>query len=165
MAAGALLVGCLPTYDDEPAAAECPSPPARSFVATVDRVVDGDTFVARRRGDRLRVRLIGVDAPESVRPGAPVECWGKRSSAVLRRLLPEGADVRAAYQAGGRQDRYDRELWDVWSGGRFVAAQLVRRGAARAVAYPPQVEHSDLLSRVEAAAAQDRVGLFGACDR
>ena len=149
--------------DDGPGARDVPSPPPRSFAATVDRVVDGDTFIALRRGERLRVRLIGVNAPESVRPGAPVECWGPRSAAVLRRLLPEGVDVLAAYQSGGRRDRYDRELWDVWVDGRFVAAQLIRRGAARTLAYPPQVEHSDVLTRLEAAAVADRVGLFGAC--
>jgi micrococcal nuclease len=140
------------------------APPDRSFRASVERVVDGDTVIALRRGERVRVRLIGVDAPESVRPDHPVECWGRQASRVLTRLLPVGARVRAAYQDGGRRDAYGRDLWDVWlPDGRFVQGALVRRGAAEAVAYRPQVEHAAFLDRVEARARDRGAGLWGAC--
>ena len=101
------LVGCSPPSASHAATRETSAvrAPDRAFVATVDRVVDGDTFIALVRGARVRVRLIGVDSPESVRPGYPVECWGHEASAVLTRLLPAGTRVRAAYQAGGRLDR------------------------------------------------------------
>jgi micrococcal nuclease len=141
-----------------------PTPPGRAFDARVDRVVDGDTFIAVRRGERLRVRLIGVDAPESVRPGYPVECWGPEASRLLARTLPVGSKVRAAYQDGGRHDRYGRELWDVWlPGGTFVQGRLVRRGAAEAVAYEPQTDHARRLDQIEARARAVDVGLWGAC--
>lgn len=141
-----------------------PTAPPRAFAARVDRVVDGDTFVAVVRGERLRVRLIGVDAPESVQPDAPVECHGPESAALLAALLPAGREVQAAYQRGGRQDRFGRELWDVWlPDGRFVQAVLVRRGAARAVAYEPQVAHAGTLARLQDQARTDRRGLFAAC--
>lgn len=141
-----------------------PVAPGRAFDATVERVVDGDTLIALRRGERLRVRLIGVDAPESVRPEFPVECWGPEAAALLARLLPPGTRVRAAYQRGGRQDRYGRELWDVWlADGRFVQAVLVRRGAAEAVAYEPQVEHAEALAGLESVARREGRGKFGAC--
>ena len=161
----AVLAGCASAA--EPADGAGPGDPAvppRAFAAVVERVVDGDTLIARRSGARLRVRLIGVDAPESVRPDSPVECWGREAAAVLARLLPPGTRVRAAYQPGGRRDRYDRELWDVWlPDGRLVQAVLVRRGAARATAYEPQVVHEDLLSTLEGRARASRRGLFGAC--
>lgn len=138
--------------------------PDRAFRATVDRVVDGDTFIALRRGERIRVRLIGVDSPESVRPGYPVECWGPESSKVLTLLLPAGTRISAAYQSGGRTDVYGRDLWDVWlPDGRFVQAVLVRRGAAEAVAYRPQVAHAAYLERVEASARARGAGLWGHC--
>jgi micrococcal nuclease len=138
--------------------------PAAAFAAGVERVVDGDTFVARRGGQRLRVRLIGVDAPESVRPDAAPECFGRAAAGVLRELLPAGQRVFAAYQGDERRDRFGRELWDVWlPDGRFVQAHLVRRGAARARAYPPQTRYADRLARLEAAARLQRAGLHGAC--
>lgn len=161
------LVACAgpsPSYEGQAAAAGNPRPPARAFDARVERVVDGDTFVALRAGRRLRVRLIGVDAPESVQPGVPVECHGRASARVLRRMLPAGTRVVAAYQPGGRRDRFGRELWDVWlPGGRFVQAALVRRGAAVAQAYSPQTAHADRLAAVETRAAARRAGLHHDC--
>jgi micrococcal nuclease len=146
------------------AATGAPPAPARAFTARVDRVVDGDTFIAVRRGVLVRVRLIGVDSPESVRPDYPVECWGHEASAVLTRLLPVGTKVTAAYQAGGTQDRYGRDLWDVWlPDGRFLQGVLVRRGAAEAYPYRPQVAHASYLESVEAVARARDAGLWGHC--
>ena len=107
-------------------------PPGRAFTARVERVVDGDTFIAVRRGERLRVRLIGVDAPESVKPGAPVECWGPESSRLLHRLLPVDSVVTGRHQDGGKHDIYGRDLWDVWlPDGRFLQAVLGAQGRCR----------------------------------
>ena len=61
--------------------------------ATVVRVVDGDTLVVSIAGREERVRLIGVDTPETVHPQKPVEYFGKEASAFTKRLA-EGAVVR-----------------------------------------------------------------------
>src|SRR2546421_10345482 len=115
--------------------------PGRTFTARVVRVVDGDTFVARPSGSHhdVRVRIIGVDTPETVKPGAPVRCYGPQASALTKRLLPQGLLVRAAYEHGGRTDRYGRDLWDVWlPDRRVVAGPLASPGAARAYPGSPQ---------------------------
>jgi len=141
-----------------------PPSPARAFDARVERVVDGDTLIATTGGRAVRVRLIGIDAPESVQPDAPVECYGRAASDVLERLLPAATAVRAAYEAGGRRDRFGRDLWDVWlPDGTFVQAELVRVGAAEARAYPPHTEHADRLDRAERRARDADAGLWGAC--
>lgn len=156
--------GLSSSYAGTGAAAGDPPAPPRAFEAQVVRVVDGDTFIARRGGRDLRVRLIGVDAPESVTPNVPVECYGPRASRALTRMLPVGDRVRAAYQGGGRRDRFGRELWDVWlRGGAFVQARLVRRGLAEARAYPPQTDHAERLDAIERRARTATTGLWGAC--
>ena len=138
--------------------------PSAAFGATVERVVDGDTFIARRDGRSLRVRLIGVNAPESVKPGAPVECFGPESSRVLPDLLPVGARVRAAYEEGGQRDQYGRELWDVWlADGRFLQTVLVERGAAQARLYRPQPTYADLLAELGDQVQAQGKGLYGKC--
>jgi micrococcal nuclease len=157
------LVGCGPASASF-AATTAPTAPGRAFTARVDRVVDGDTFIAVRRGELVRVRLIGVDAPESVRPGYPVECWGHEASAVLTRLLPAGTRVTAAYQDGGKRDQYGRDLWDVWlPDGRFLQGVLVRKGATESYPYRPQVAHAAYLETVETRARARDVGLWGHC--
>ncbi|MDQ1665391.1 MAG: micrococcal nuclease [Actinomycetota bacterium] len=138
--------------------------PGDAFRATVDRVVDGDTIVARRDGRLWRVRLIGIDAPESVKPDAPVECFGPESARFLRDLLRGGTAVRAAYEDGGQRDQFGRELWDVWlPDGRLVQAVLVRAGTAEARLYRPQREYADLLAGLEEEARDAGTGLHSAC--
>lgn len=141
-----------------------PRPPPEAFSATVERVVDGDTVVARvpGRASTVRVRLIGVDTPEDVKPGTPVRCYGRAAARLAGALLPAGAQVRADYEPGGRTDRYGRDLWDVWlPDGRFLQGVLVTAGAARAYRFPPQVEHAPLLASLAGQARGAGRGLWG----
>lgn len=102
--------------------------PAPAGAQVVERVVDGDTIIVRGVG---RVRLIGVDTPETVSPGRPVEFFGREASAFTKRLL-EGRSVRLEYDRE-RTDRYGRTLAYVYlADGTFVNAEIVRRGYGRA---------------------------------
>lgn len=135
------------------------------FAAVVVRVVDGDTFIARRSGagPPLRVRIIGADTPETVKPGVAVRCYGPQASAFTKHLLRPGTWVRAAYEDGGTTDRYGRQLWDVWlPDGRFLEAVLVASGAARAYPFAPQLEHAGVLADLQRQAQAAHRGLWGA---
>jgi micrococcal nuclease len=139
-------------------------PSSALFRAQVVRVVDGDTFLARRdgRGPPVRVRIIGADTPETVKPGVAVRCYGPQASAFTKHLLGVGGWVRAAYESGGTTDRYGRQLWDVWlPDGRFLEAVLVASGAARAYPYAPQLEHAAVLADLQRQAEGARRGLWG----
>ena len=152
----------------DPGQVESPTIPAAAFVAQVVRVVDGDTFIARVGGGgaALRVRVIGVDTPETVKPNTPVRCYGPQASSFTKHLLGPGAQVRAAHEAGGDVDRYGRQLWDVWlPDGRFLESVLVASGAARAYPFPPQTEYAPMLATLQAQARTERRGLWGPpCD-
>src|SRR3954465_5035207 len=74
----------------------------------VVRVIDGDTIVVKVEGKDTRVRLIGVDTPETVRLNKPVEYFGKEASAFTKRLL-EGERVTLEYDRQ-KADRYRRTL-------------------------------------------------------
>ena len=141
-----------------------PTIPAGAFQARVTRIVDGDTFIASASGRRdIRVRLIGVNAPEIAHAGQRTQCYGPEATEVLRRLIG-GSSVLAAYQSGGQRDKYGRDLWDVWRrGGTFVQGELVAQGAAHARAYRPQTEFAGYLTSVEGQARSNRVGLWGQC--
>jgi micrococcal nuclease len=132
--------------------------------------VDGDTIVASVGGEDQYVRYIGVDTPETVKPGTPVECFGKRASAENHRLV-EGRTVRLVFDRE-RRDDYGRLLAYVYTEGghgqgghgrRFVNAALVRGGYARTLAIAPNLEHARLFSRLQARAGQAGRGLWGGC--
>jgi micrococcal nuclease len=155
--------GAAPAVRD-PGAVASPAIPGGSFVARVDRVVDGDTFIAQVAGSSrpVRVRIIGADTPETVKPGVAVRCYGPQASAFTKHLLPKGSWIRAAYEPGGQTDKYGRQLWDVWlPDGRFLESVLVASGAARAYPFAPQLDNASLLADLQSAARQSRVGLWG----
>jgi micrococcal nuclease len=129
-------------------------------VATVARVIDGDTIVL---DDGEHVRYIGMDTPESVRPDTPVQCWAERASRDNARLI-DGVRVRLRYDAE-REDRYGRTLAYVYRArdGLFVNADLVRRGDARVMTIPPNTEHVGLFRRLATRARSRSRGLWGAC--
>jgi micrococcal nuclease len=128
--------------------------------ARVQRVVDGDTIVL---AGGERVRYIGVDTPESVKPGTPVQCYAKAASHFNRRLV-EGERVRLRYDVE-RRDRYGRVLAYVYRtrDGLFVNAELVRRGYARTLSIAPDVAHADDFSRLAREARRAGRGLWSAC--
>jgi micrococcal nuclease len=118
---------------------------------TVSRVVDGDTFYC---ADGLKVRLIGVDAPERGQGRA-----GRESTAALRRMLPVGARVRLEHDVGPR-DRHGRALAYVWAGNAFVNEALVRQGWAFLLTVPPNVKYVGRLELAQKAARAARAGLW-----
>ena len=102
------------------------------------RVVDGDTIHVEVGGRDENVRYIGVDTPESVKPGTPVQCFAKRASAFNEQLVA-GEQVRLVRDAEER-DRYGRLLAYVYRArdGLFVNATLVTRRLRRAADDPAQ---------------------------
>jgi len=133
--------------------------------ATVERVVDGDTLVIRVQGQTERVRLIGIDTPESVDPRRPVECFGKEAAAHLAELLPEGTPVRLERDVEAR-DRFDRLLAYVYrrSDGLFVNLAMAEDGFAEVATFPPNVAHVDDFTAAARAAREAERGLWQACD-
>ena len=114
-----------------------------------------------RNGGTESVRFIGVDTPESVAPGEPVECFGKKASRFTTGLI-EGERVELRFGAE-RRDVYDRLLAYVYLGDRFVNADLVRLGFARTLEIAPNVDHAEQFARLQQAAANAGRGLWAAC--
>jgi micrococcal nuclease len=123
----------------------------------VVRVIDGDT-IELDHGEH--VRLIGVDAPESVDRRKPVQCFSRESAAFLRKLLKQKR-VRLMY-GDTRRDRFGRTLAYVFlKNGTHVNEMLVKKGYAFAyVRY--RFSYQDEFVRFEREARTRRKGLWGA---
>jgi micrococcal nuclease len=135
----------------------------RGDTARVVRVVDGDTIRVDLPSGEEAVRYIGIDTPESVKPGAPVECFAKRASAFNARLV-EGERVRLVRDVEER-DRYGRLLAYVYRArdGLFVNAELVRRGYATVATFPPNIAHEREFRRLARKARMSGRGLWSEC--
>jgi micrococcal nuclease len=132
-----------------------------SATVYVSRVVDGDTIEVELDGAEEDVRYIGVDTPETVKPDTPVQCFGPQASSFNHHLV-EHRRVRLVFGVE-RRDVYGRLLAYVYLDGRFVNAELVRRGLARTLTIPPNYRFAGRLKRLEIAAARAGRGLWGTC--
>lgn len=141
------------------------APTGATEVARVVRVIDGDTVVVDRGQGDERLRYIGMDTPETVKPGTAVE-WMGRESADANRALVEGATVVLEKDVS-ETDRYGRLLRHVWldddsAGWRLVDLKLIRAGYARVSTYPPDVKYVDLYLTAQVDAREHHRGLWGA---
>ena len=148
--------------------AQEPAPASGGAVdrGVVERVVDGDTLVARIDGSRVRVRLLGVDAPESVTPDQPVECFGPQAAGAARGLLPEGARISLETDpTQGREDRFGRRLAVVTVAGQgtSVNERLVAGGYARVFRADGRARLLPALRAAEREARRAHRGLWAAC--
>jgi micrococcal nuclease len=145
-----------------------PSPPeaAVSLSGTVDRVVDGDTLIARIDGRRVRVRLLGVDAPESAAGYGPGECFGPEAGDAARGLLPRGDRIALRTDpTQGREDRFGRLLAEVTpaGGAGTVNEALVAQGAAEVFRGDGRARLLPALRAAQQRARASGLGLWGAC--
>jgi micrococcal nuclease len=146
-------------------------------IADITRVVDGDTVEVRitersdgpgagraEIGETYSVRLIGIDTPESVKPGSPVECFGKEASSATTALL-DGQTVTLVKDVE-ETDSYDRLLRYVYLGQEMANARLVLNGYASAYTYPPNTRHSALFVALQREARTTDAGLWApdTCD-
>lgn len=131
--------------------------------ATVNRVIDGDTVDVDISGETRRVRVLGIDTPETKKRGAPVECFGPEATARAETLLPPGSTVTVVTDNGAdTNDKYGRDLRHIaTAGGDNVGQLLVSEGYAETMTFPHSL--ADSYGAAETAARDQRHGLWGAC--
>ena len=158
----ALVAGCGRGSSEPPPTA---SPATGTLPAGIDvvvrKVIDGDTIEV---SGGERVRLIGIDTPETNDPNRPAGCFGTEATRFTASLLASGTPVRLVGDAEQR-DRYGRLLAYVYrrADGLFVNAELLRRGYAQLLTIPPNVAHTDEFVSIARDARAGSQGLWAAC--
>ena len=134
-----------------------PALPQPGATAFVERAVDGDTLLL---ADRTRLRLLGVDTPETKRPDWPVEAFGPEAHEFTREHV-EKRHVRLEFDKE-RRDKYDRVLVYVYVDDWFLNEELIRAGLGRAITNHPYSESMKRRFRAAQKEAQrERRGIWG----
>lgn len=81
---------------------------------SVIRVADGDTLTVRIGANLEKVRVVGIDTPESVDPRRPVQCFGREASDAAKSLLNGKSVWLERDTTQGERDKYQRLLAFVW---------------------------------------------------
>ncbi len=164
-------VGCAPSKPPPTPAQATPAsstprssvatPEARS-AATVVRVVDGDTVDVTIDGRQERLRLIGIDTPETVDPRGPVQCFGREASDRAKQLLTAGSAVRLeADPSQDERDNFGRLLRYVWlADGRLFNLEMIGEGFAHEYTFRTPHKYQAQFRAAQAEARQQERGLW-----
>lgn len=136
------------------------SKPAQPGYYKVIEVPDGDTIVVNMDDRDERVRLIGVDTPETIKPNSPVECYGKEASNFLRSML-YGQEVKLeADPINQNRDRYERLLRYVYYKDQLINKEIIKQGYGFAyLSFPFTKAEEFRLAQVSARQAE--IGVWG----
>lgn len=140
-------------------------------VATVERVVDGDTIEVKIDGEKFKVRLIGVDTPETKHPRKPVEPYGKEASEYTKKKL-DGKKVYLEKDVSDN-DRYGRLLRYVWlkkpDKDKKLTEEmlkdnfnltLVKEGYGKSSTFPPDVKYAEIIKEYQREAVKENKGMW-----
>jgi len=126
----------------------------------VSRVIDGDTIEVDKDGESVRVRLIGVDTPETVDPDEPVGCYGPEASDYVKNEL---YDKFVKIEIDPSQDKYDiynRLLAYVFTDTVNFNKELIEKGYAREYTYDKPYKYQDEFKEAEKKARKEELGLW-----
>ena len=122
----------------QPAAADVCSPTADAEPVRVRYVHDGDTLVL---SDERKIRLLGINTPETARDGEPTQALAIRARDRLRQLLFQHGNRAQLLYGNQKQDRYGRHLAHLWSpDGENLSARLLSEGLGWAIVIPPNTQ-------------------------
>jgi len=131
--------------------------PLPEGMVRVVEVYDGDTIGVVVNGNREKIRLIGIDAPEMGQ-----QPWGKAAKEHLRELLENSDWVVALTFDVQERDKYGRLLRYITTpDGSMINVQMLRDGYAMLLTIPPNIKHVDELRKAQHKARGKSIGIWG----
>lgn len=129
----------------------------------VTAVSDGDTITVDMNGTPERIRMIGVDTPETHDPGTPIQCYGPEASDFTKKTLLQKSVRLEADPTNDNRDRYDRLLRYVYlEDGSLYEETLIAKGYGFAyLSFPFQ--KTNRFAELQAAAQTEKRGIWAAC--
>ena len=150
---------------DAPAPASSAAPVLGGIPYIVVHVVDGDTIdVQPPGGEKERVRLIGIDTPETVDPRKSKQCYGDEASARMKELLDEKM-VTLQAKPDEDKDDYGRLLRYVALDGRDVGSMMLEEGYAESLCKKFPHPKCDLYDQLQQKAMTMHLGRWAACTK
>jgi len=125
------------------------------------RVIDGDTIEVSLKNKKETIRLIGIDAPETVDPRKPVQCFGKEASDKASVLLTGKTIILEPDSTQGERDKYGRLLRYVFLDGLNFNKLMISKGFAHEYTYQNNpYKYMEEFKNAEKKAREGKIGLW-----
>jgi endonuclease YncB( thermonuclease family) len=153
------IVTSAPTI--QPPATENVAPPGELLSASVVRVIDGDTVDVSLGVETVRLRLIGIDTPETKDPRKPVECFGREATQKAEELLNNQTVLLEADPSQDDRDIYGRLLRYIWlSDSRLFNQEMIAQGYAFEYTYGLPYKYQAEFQQAQRQAREQQRGLW-----
>lgn len=130
----------------------------------VAKVTDGDTIHVIKDGVDVKIRIIGIDTPETVSTSQPVECYGPEASNYATQMLSNSSVYLEFDSTQGEFDKYGRTLAHVWTKEKTLyAADAILHGFGEEKTYANPYHHRELFIENQKLSKKSKSGLWGAC--
>lgn len=134
-----------------------------TFYVVTD-VLDGDTFEVKIGKEKVTIRMLGIDTPETLDPRKPVQCYGKESSEEAKKLLDKREVKLVIDKTQYLTDKYGRILAYVYrDDGLFINKFLLEKGFAREYTYSKAYELQEEFREIEQKSKIEKEGLWSTC--
>ena len=161
------LIFGIPKYAQTPEQKTAETQIDEAIYYTVTKIVDGDTIDVNIDGKTERIRLIGIDTPETVDYNKPIECFGPEATEKAKELLLNQQVRLEADSTQDNRDAYDRLLRYVYrDDGLFFNEWMIANGYAREFTFIKPYKYQTEFKQAEIDAENNNVGLWeeGVCD-
>jgi len=128
--------------------------------AKVARVIDGDTIEVLFKSKKEKVRVIGIDTPETVDPRRPVECFGKEASNMAKEILAGQNVVLQSDSSQKNVDNYGRLLRYVFIDNIDFGKFMIEQGYAYEYTYDLPYKYQLEYKNAEKQAREEKTGLW-----
>lgn len=133
---------------------------ANTDLYEVTKIVDGDTIRVKKNEQEVKVRLIGIDTPETVDPRKEVECYGVEAKEYLGKLL-SGKSVKIETDPSqDTYDKYGRLLGYVYLNEELVNLKMIEGGYAHEYTYDLPYKFQAEFRSGEKVARENAIGLW-----
>ncbi len=128
----------------------------------VTKTLDGDTFEIKIGKRIMKVRMMGIDTPETLDPRKPVQCYGYESSEKTKELLSGRSVSLRLDKTQSALDKFKRLLAYVYrDDGIFINQYLLENGYAREYTYNKKYQNQKEFKEIEKKAREEKRGLWG----
>ena len=123
--------------------------------------VDGDTAKFIMDGEKVTVRFLGIDTPETVHPTKEIEAYGKEASDYTKDRLQNATKIELEFdEKAGQKDRYNRYLAWIKVDGQLLQEELIKKGLAKTYMLPNTYMYASLLKETEKTAQELKIGMW-----
>ncbi len=128
---------------------------------TLTKCVDGDTALFKINNVNTRVRFLGIDTPESVKPESEAEAYGKKASNYTCDKLTNAKEIYLEYdEKSDEKDKFDRTLAWVWVDSSLLELDLIEHGYAKVRYLYNDYKYTNLLYEKQTIAKENKVGIW-----